>query len=363
MKRFFPGFVIWTVVTSIIWRMGDFPAVPAAEPVPMTTPIVWTKLPSLPDHEGFAGPFAGVSQGALIVAGGANFPDKRPWEGGTKRWYDSTFVLDRPDGKWRTGSPLPRASAYGVSLTLPDGIVCIGGGDSREHFADVFLLTWNGRTLVTSPLPSLPRPCAFLSGAALGQSVLVAGGIETPDATQALSTCWRLDLSKQPAGWEELEHCPGAGRILATAGAQDGSFFLFSGAALKAGPDGKPVRQWLRDAWRYTPGSGWSPLADLPRVAVAAPSPAIALAPSKLLILGGDDGRQVDSPPTQHVGFPRSVLVYDTLRNTFTEVGELPFSLVTTPATLWDGRVVVPGGEVRPGIRSTEVWLGEINSR
>ena len=39
---------------------------------------------------------AGVSGGALLVAGGANFPDKKPWQGGTKVWYDTVFVLDEP---------------------------------------------------------------------------------------------------------------------------------------------------------------------------------------------------------------------------------------------------------------------------
>jgi hypothetical protein len=35
-----------------------------------------------------------VSNGALIVAGGANFPDKAVWEGGRKHWYDNIFVLE-----------------------------------------------------------------------------------------------------------------------------------------------------------------------------------------------------------------------------------------------------------------------------
>src|SRR4051794_9202194 len=48
----------------------------------MESPVpVWTQLPSLPDPEGFASAFAGVSHDALLVAGGANFPDKRPWDG------------------------------------------------------------------------------------------------------------------------------------------------------------------------------------------------------------------------------------------------------------------------------------------
>src|SRR4051794_14537917 len=54
----------------------------------------WKQLPSLPDAEGFAGSFAGVSNGALLVAGGTNFPGKKPWEGGAKVWYDTVYVLE-----------------------------------------------------------------------------------------------------------------------------------------------------------------------------------------------------------------------------------------------------------------------------
>ena len=40
------------------------------------------RLAELPDAEGWAGMFAGVSNGVLIVGGGANFPEKPLWEGG-----------------------------------------------------------------------------------------------------------------------------------------------------------------------------------------------------------------------------------------------------------------------------------------
>ena len=42
----------------------------------------WRELPPLPDAHGFAGAYAGVSGGNLIVAGGANFPDGAPGDGG-----------------------------------------------------------------------------------------------------------------------------------------------------------------------------------------------------------------------------------------------------------------------------------------
>src|SRR5437899_3010494 len=84
----------------------------------------WARLPPLPDKEGFAGAFAGASGGAMLVAGGANFPDKKPWEGGAKIWYDAVFVLDRPDGEWKVAGRLPRRLGYGVSVTHRDSVVC-----------------------------------------------------------------------------------------------------------------------------------------------------------------------------------------------------------------------------------------------
>src|SRR5262245_11038976 len=117
-----------------------------------------TRLPPLPDKEGFAGAFAGVSRGALVVAGGANFPDKKPWEGGSRVWYDTIFVLERPDGEWKVAGRLPRPLGYGVSVSHGTGMVCVGGSDATRHHADAFRLEWKTGRVVTTPLPPLPRP-------------------------------------------------------------------------------------------------------------------------------------------------------------------------------------------------------------
>src|SRR6185369_2510250 len=90
-------------------------------------PLVWKALPPLPDALGVAGAFAGESGGALLVAGGANFPDKMPWEGGKKVWHDTVWVLERPDGAWREAGRLPRPLGYGVSVTHHGSVVCVGG--------------------------------------------------------------------------------------------------------------------------------------------------------------------------------------------------------------------------------------------
>ena len=322
-----------------------------------TEAMVWEKLPAIPDAEGFAGAFAGVSNGALIVAGGANIAGDKWAEPLRKQWYDSVFVLEKPDGAWRGGFRLPRALGYGVSVTTERGIVCIGGGDSQRHYADVFLLEWRDGRVATTALPALPKPCANACGALVGKVIYVAGGIETPDATVAMRTFWKLDLAAAAPGWQALDPWPGPERMLAVAAVIGKSFCIFSGAKLQPGADGKAVREFLSDAYRFMPGKGWTRLADMPRAAVAAPSPALHVGGSRLLIVSGDDGTKVDFQPVkEHPGFPRDVLAYDVERDAWNAAGQVPFSRATVTAVQWRGQYVIPNGEVRPRVRTPEVW-------
>ena len=322
----------------------------------LTSAADWGRLPSLPSQEGFAGAFAGVAGGALIVAGGTNFPDKMPWEGGTKVWYDEVHVLRESGGVWELAGKLPKPNGYGVSLTTTQGLLILGGGNATEHFRDVLRVTLDGEKIHTEALPPLPQACAFMAGVETGGVVYVAGGIEQPADTVAMKSLWALDLKQVAAGWKVLPAYPGPARILASMAAAEGGIYLFSGAALKPGPDGKAVREWLKDAWRYTEADGWKKLADMPHVAVAAPSP-LPLREGELLMIGGDDGLMANfEPKTKHPGFPRRVLAYEPKADRWREAGAVPFSLVTTPAVEWRGRIVIPGGEARPGKRSPEVW-------
>ena len=89
--------------------------------------INWQKLTS----EGITGDLQkGVSatysaflNGKLVVAGGANFPGKLGFEGGSKAYYDVILALDTTEGKtWKIVGKLPKASAYGVYLNYTANI-------------------------------------------------------------------------------------------------------------------------------------------------------------------------------------------------------------------------------------------------
>ncbi len=331
--------------------------------------LTWETLPPLPDPIGYAGVYAGVSNGALIVAGGANFPTAPPWDDGQKVWHDSIFVLTQEDGQWQRVGRLPRPLAYGVSLTVEGGVLCIGGGDANRHYADVFLLSWTGDAIELVELASLPKPVAFMCGAMLDDSTIcVAGGRAQPDSPNTLNTFWTLDLSESEPQWEDLEPWPGRPRMLAVAGVQDGAFILLSGVDLVPDDDGQPKREYLRDGYKYQPREGWKHTADIPNPVAAAPTPAVPYGQSHLLILGGDSGVDADKDLREaHPGFSTDILAYHTITNTWIRTGVLPknpeqgvWPPVTTVTTEWNGRIIVPSGEARPGIRTPQMLAGKL---
>lgn len=318
-------------------------------------------LPAVPDERGFAGAFAGVHEGQLLAGGGANFPDGvMPWDGGKKVWHDRLFALDlsKPGTAWREIGKLPSANGYGVSLTVTEGVVVIGGGDATRNFREVFLMTL-GKDGQASfrPLPALPEPLAQMAGAMVGRKIHLCGGITRPDATTASTEHLVFDLDQPDKGWARLAPLPAPGRILATAASTGDAFFVMAGCSLHADANGKPARTYLKDAWKFSHGE-WTKLADLPRAAVAAASPAPVTGHS-LFIVSGDDGPQPGLvSPADHKGFPKEILRYDTATDAWTKDGELevpaPVTLAVAP---WQDGTIFFNGEVRPGVRTTRVFL------
>jgi N-acetylneuraminate epimerase len=319
------------------------------------TAITWSQLPPVPDKLGVAAPFVGTSGGTLLVAGGANFPDGYPWQGGKKIWHDTIYALAATNASWQIVGRLPRPLAYGISVTTPDGVLCAGGSDANQHYADVFLLKFSGGKIETSHLPPLPVPLANAAGAIVGKTVLICCGSTQPGELLAMNRLFSLDLGKSSFKWDELEPCPGKSRIFPAAAVIKDTFYLAGGAALEP-TNGHIARVYLRDAWSYKIGRGWLRLADLPKPSVAAPSPAPEVG-SEFFLVGGDDGSLAGFKPVEkHPGFPTTILAYDASKNTWRADGDIPAARATTPVAWWQNRFVIPCGEMRPGVRSPEVW-------
>lgn len=326
----------------------------SAEDVPVAM------LPAVPDAIGYAGAFTGVIGHQLLAGGGANFPDGvMPWNGGKKVWHDTLYTLDlsAPEAGWKIIGHLPKPNGYGVSLTSREGIMVIGGGDAVRHFRDVWLitLTADGKPMFCA-LPELPAGLAQMSGALVGRRIHLCGGIEKADATQATNAHWMLDLDVLEKGWQKMPELPAAGRILGTAAVLDDAFYVIGGCSLGADASGKPVRTLLRDAWKFSAGR-WSRVADLPRALVASASPA-PVAGDCVFLVSGDNGHQTGlASPGDHKGFSKEVLRYDSGTDRWSPAGELTVSPpVTVAVTAWKDEFIFFNGEVKPGVRTPQVF-------
>lgn len=339
-----------------------------APPAPL-----WSTMRPLPDAKGVAGCFAGSSgdgdrTSVLVVAGGANFPDGSLWSGGKKVWHARAYVLPTPDGEWIDAGVIPRPLGYGVSVSHGGRVWCVGGGDADEHVATCFSMRWDAAQLRLSvepdALPPLPRPTALGAGVLVGSRLYVAGGLEQPDATEAIRGMWSIDLAAEAheRRWREHRPCPGPGRVLPVMGESVGKVFLVGGAEPVAEANAWPPRRFLQDAHAYDPATDrWHPVAKPPVPLVAAPSPAIGLAEGKLLFLPGNDldlYRRERELADRHPGFPRTLRVFDPGADTWSDIGSIPpefIPVVTTPTVPWNGDWVVASGESRPGVRTPQM--------
>jgi N-acetylneuraminic acid mutarotase len=184
--------------------------------------------------------------------------------------------------------------------------------------------------------------------------VLVVGGSGEPGEQAASARAFLWESKPARAVWREIEPLPAAGRILPMAASVGEKWLIFGGCALEF-KEGKTIRRYLAEAWSYEMGRKWQKLPDLPKTVAAAPSPCPVIG-SEIFIPGGDDASAVGIPAQQRGGFPKSLLAYDFERQAWRQSQLCPAPRATVPCAHWQGSWVIPSGELRPGVRSPEVW-------
>ncbi|HAZ03724.1 MAG: hypothetical protein A2W90_16925 [Bacteroidetes bacterium GWF2_42_66] len=349
------------------------------------------------ENEGFAGTFSGVVDDKLFIAGGANFPDKKPWEGGVKTFYDKIYVYTITGDSiifYNDSSELSSPVAYGASVSLPEGVLCIGGNDSDKCFSSVFLLRWEEKygDIVHENYPELPVPLSYTSAVLLEDKVYVAGGTSSVDGTDTGSHFYMLDLSKKKSGnfsWESLPAFPGKGRIFAvTAGQSNGTVpcvYLFSGRNV----DEEKEITVFTDGLIYNPElKQWSPIVsdgslNFPVMAGSA----FSSGANSIVFVGGASGdlllkehqlrKNLDeiirlrdtaaivlykeerlSYYLDHPGFSKDILLYNTITNTIVKTGAFEtLCPVTTSIVPFKSGAILVSGEIKPGVRTPEIFL------
>ena len=328
---------------------------------PSLRPETWRKLPPYPQAPGMAGLMVAMHDGVLIAAGGANFPDQPPWEGGKKSFYSEIYALLPGASAWIPAGQLPAPRAYGATVSAPDGVLIAGGESADEVYQDTLQLRWNGKTVEIASGPRLPAPATCAAAAVLGGKVYLAGGYSAGTPRVSRNFFWQLELNASNRQWQDLPPWNGPTRALAVTAAVDGAFYVISGIEIGAveGKEGPP--NYLKDAFRYRPGKGWETLPEPPWSVLAAASPApVTATPPRVFVLGGVDGRQVGKIP-RSTQVPHDIIYFDVTLHAWRHWSERwPNSVVCASAIESNGEWIMPSGEIMAGKRTTEVWAWRI---
>ncbi len=178
-------------------------------------------------ERGVSAAYAGrMPDGTIIVAGGCNFPCDDPLAAGAqKKFYKGIYSVNPTTFDLTRIGSLPVASAYGAAVTVPTGIVLIGGTAESGNLTDCCLLKPD---MTTEALPALPKSIDNMAAAAIGNTVYVAGGNLDGKPSNEL---YALDLADTSKGWKKLRSMPGNPRVQPVMAASDGKLYLWGGFA------------------------------------------------------------------------------------------------------------------------------------
>ncbi len=336
--------------------------------------VVFKSLPKLTvsNGQGVSAPFAGVVDGKTIVVGGCNFPNTPAAEGGKKMYYGDIYHLES-DG-WTKDSLRIPPTAYGVSIQVPEGLVCIGGQtpDSLEPVVStVRLLTLKDGQLIANELPPLPAPIHSAAGGFDGTHIYVAGGEN--------NVAYRMPYP-EATSWEILPTIPGRARMQPAGVVQSATigkhFYIFGGFAPQTETDTAFVHsdgvyfdtkknEWIATSQAVIDGKS--------RAIIGATAMPTGVA--HIVILGGVNKQvflnALNHPeddylthPVEWYQFNNELLIYQTITDAWVTEAKNPAIARAGAAVVENnGSWIVINGESKPGIRSSDVTEVKINSR
>ena len=335
-------------------------------------------------NPGVAGAFIGGIGDRIVVAGGSNFAQGAPWDGGAKQFEDAIYLLT-PSGdackcELAVDAKLPAGIAHGCAAAAGRSLYCFGGLTAQGESRAVYALTPVGNSVRVDAAGELPagfRPAAAL---AYKDEIYIHG------VTDGANAFWRF--SPVSGKWTELAACPGAVRSAGPAFAaqhngRENAMYLIGGRHEKDGE-----LQLCSDVWEYLPvHDKWQAKGDVTvggKPAVVMYAAAVPYGSGHVLVFGGDDGRELlrraaleraiggaATPQeaeslrgelreafTGHEGFSKELLAYHAITNTWVSLGEARtgFPAVST-AVVAGGGIVIPSGEIRPGVRTPDVQV------
>lgn len=335
----------------------------------------------VPDGYGTAGAYIGVISDAIITAGGADFPDGFPWEGGIKQWSDRIYLI-KAGSKGYTAKLLDEKFPVkaGQGCTAYDGkhIWCFGGTDGKKTIRAIYRIGLNGEKVKIDSVSVLPD--GFTPVAAINSK----GNAYIHGTDGSKNRLYRFSLSS--GTWTELAGMPGkpiseVATFAAQHNGKSDGIYLIGGRGKENGE-----YYFSTNVMEYVPSNNkWSKKAQITvdgKPSALGAASAIGYGSGHILIFGGDNSKEFlrrarlekqikeCSDPeekarlqeeltlafTSHTGFDRNIYAYHPITDNWTVLGQAEKGLpVVTSAVRLGDKVVIVSGEERPGKRTTEI--------
>lgn len=344
-------------------------------------------IPAVSETEksiGYAGMLGGVHQQHIIAAGGANFPDKMPWDGGEKKWHDDIFIYS--NGQWIVSKErLPVPLAYAANVSTEKGIYSIGGNNENGPSKRTLILKYHAikNDVVVEKGPDLPQPLAYAAAVYYQGYIYLIGG---SDGFGSTNSFYRLHI-ETGSTWEKLADFPGEARSVHSAVVQDDSFskniYVIGGRNEQKGKKSKALSSYIsydlnQGSWKK---EGSIEINGEERVIMGA---AVERSGSMhILVYGGSDEKLFDQIEglslkasknsndsvksallskkndifKNHPGFQKEVLALNTMTDVWFVYDSLEIDIpITTLSFKSNDQFYIISGEVAPGVRTPKAY-------
>ena len=300
------------------------------------------QMPSL-DGIGLSGLYAGRIGERLFVAGGCNFPDKPLTEGGKKAFHDEIWALG--DNGWDLMGTLPEPSAYGAYFCSGDGLLIMGGANANGSLDKVWMLsTENG----VEELDPLPKPLEQAAWYTTGESLFLAGGLSNGEAS--------LDVFEFKEGqWKVIGTLPRP-IVQGVATMSEDTLYIWGGfdPSAKEAVTGACTLNLKTKEWSFRETDiTFVGSAPLDGYAVGGCNHQVF---TTALSLSGDALLNYQLQAPDYYKFRAELLQFTD--GGWTQIASSPhLARAGAAVAFWQDGIVSIGGELKPGVRTPEVWM------
>ena len=334
-----------------------------------------TELKAIPDAayaKGVSAPFCGVVGDALVVAGGANFPDKSLLEGGAKRVYADIWA--HTDGEWAHVGVLPDSTAYGATFAVDGALVLAGGNVCGTTTDKVYELTLRDRAAVLRALPPLPVPMEQCGWTRDGDRLYLVGGVGTTGvyACTVGEYVW-TKLADLPEPLVQPVAFASAGKLYVWGGFNPETLEVSDkGICLQISPLAPLGRNDKNEVPSEAKESLWAEAPAIPDGGTFVGATGATLPDGRLVVVGGVNraifARALHNTPEDRIPylskepaeyqFRQAVYAFDPAAGAWTLLGSDPACALAGPgvAVRPQGGLYVAGGELKPGVRSPRIF-------